>query len=313
MRLQQILSNLLTNAVKFTPDSGAVRLTVQRRENVVEMIVSDNGMGIASDFLPLVFEPFRQADGSTTRAHGGLGLGLAIVKHLVEAHGGTVAAESGGEGRGATFTARLPIIAAYAQHDEPAAPSPAASGDRAVRDDRTLDGVIVLVVDDDRDSRDVVTVFLEAADARVFTAASADEALSVLQREHVDILLADIAMAGEDGYSLIRNVRALEPPLKTIPAIALTSFTGEAHRVRALQAGFQIHLGKPIESRTLVDAVASLAFGVASYETKSSDAIVPARTTRLGSRRDRRSGFVSRPDPSPCRFENGGRPSSGSR
>jgi CheY-like chemotaxis protein len=261
-RLQQILSNLLTNAVKFTPDSGDVRLAIRRADNVVEMIVSDNGKGIASDFLPWVFEPFRQADGSTTRSYGGLGLGLAIVKHLVEAHGGTVTADSAGEGQGATFTVRLPLIAAYADESE----SPTSTAKQATGDGLSLGGVTVLVVDDDPESRELVTVLLEDAGAFVFSAASAAEALDVLQRQHVDLLLADIAMPGEDGYSLVRNVRALESTSKArIPAVALTSFTGEDNQQRSLEAGFQLHIGKPAESRTLVDAVASLTQRVPSH------------------------------------------------
>jgi PAS domain S-box-containing protein len=263
LRLQQILSNLLTNAVKFSPDSGVVSLAIQRAGNVVEMIVSDNGKGITADFLPLVFEPFRQADGSTTRAYGGLGLGLAIVKHLVEAHGGTVAAYSAGEGQGATFTVRLPIIAASADESESVATSTATP---VTGNGRSLDGVTVLIVDDDSESRELLTVLLEDAGAVVCSAGSAAEALGVLLREPVDVLLADIAMPGDDGYSLMRKVRALESMRKaTIPAAALTSFTGEGDERRSLEAGFQLHLGKPVESRTLVDAVASLAFRVASH------------------------------------------------
>jgi CheY-like chemotaxis protein len=263
VRLQQILSNLLTNAVKFAPDAGAVRLAIQRTDNIVEMIVSDNGKGIAADFLPLVFDPFRQADGSTTRVYGGLGLGLAIVKHLVEAHGGTVAADSAGDGQGATFTVRLPIVAAYAEESESPAKSTAT---QVAGNGRSLESVTVLVVDDDLESRELVTVLLENAGAFVFSSGSAAEALRVLQREHVDVLLADIAMPAEDGYSLIRKVRALESTSKArIPAAALTSLTGEGNEQRSLGAGFQLHIGKPVESRTLVDAVASLAFRVTSH------------------------------------------------
>jgi nitrogen-specific signal transduction histidine kinase/CheY-like chemotaxis protein len=264
-RLQQILSNLLTNAVKFTHDKGEVRLVVRPARNVVEMIVSDNGKGIAPDFLPLVFEPFRQADGSTTRMHGGLGLGLAIVKNLVEAHGGTVSAHSAGEGRGATFTVRLPVVAAYAEEAQGAVQPSSALAGPGRADTRSLEGITVLVVDDDADSRDVVAVFLETARASVLTAASAAEALTVLQNEAVDVLVADIAMPGEDGYSLIQKVRALASPAKAmIPAAALTSFTGKEDERRALQAGFQLHLGKPIESSTLVEAVASLGYPLVS-------------------------------------------------
>jgi len=259
-RLQQILSNLLTNAVKFSPDSGAIRLSIRRMDSVVELIVSDNGKGITADFLPFVFEPFRQADGSTTRAYGGLGLGLAIVKHLVEAHGGTVAAFSAGEGQGATFTVRLPIIAVDADQGEPAAQSAATQPTG-----RSIAGITVLVVDDDPESRELVTVFLEDAGALVFSSDSVAEALRVLQREHIDVLLADIAMPGEDGYSLIRTVRALGPRSKArIPAAALTSFTAARDQRRSLDAGFQLHIGKPVESRTLIDAVARLTDGMAS-------------------------------------------------
>jgi PAS domain S-box-containing protein len=262
-RLQQIVSNLLTNAVKFTPDAGTVRLTVRRSQEVVELIVSDTGQGIAPDFLPLVFEPFRQADGTTTRTHGGLGLGLAIVKHLAEAHGGTVTADSAGEGRGATFTVRLPIGAAYGEHGG-LAPKPSQVASREPSNGRGLAGITVLVVEDDPDSRDVVAAFLRDARAQVLTASSAAEALAVLQRERVDILLADIAMPGDDGYALIAKVRGLDSPIRNIPAAALTAFTGNGHGQRALQAGFQLHLGKPIESRTLLEAMASLALPLAS-------------------------------------------------
>jgi PAS domain S-box-containing protein len=263
-RLQQILWNLLTNGVKFTPDGGAIHLSVRRTDHVVEIAVTDNGRGIGADFLPRVFEPFLQADGSSTRSHGGLGLGLAIVKHLVEAHGGTVSAESAGEGHGSTFTVRLPIVAVYAEEPE-ASPSSSSLAGRAVAPVHSLEGVTVLVVDDDADSRDLLTACLEVSSASVLTAASAAEALEVLQRERVDALLADIAMPGEDGYALIRKVRALESPLTaTIPAAALTSFTHEDDRQRALQAGFQLHLAKPIESRSLVEAVASLMMGIAA-------------------------------------------------
>lgn len=263
-RLQQILLNLLTNAVKFTPDSGTVRLTVQRWDDTVELIVSDTGKGITADFLPLVFEPFRQADGSTTRTHGGLGLGLAIVKHLAEAHGGTVEAHSDGEGKGATFTVRMPIAVASGRENRPSDRSRVLSGDEMAGHGQSLAGLAVLVVEDDADSREVITAILQGAGAHVLTASSAAEALYVLQRENVAILLADIAMPDEDGYALIKKVRALDSPMKTIPAAALTSFTGNGHGQRALEAGFQLHLGKPIESRTLVDGLASLASPMAS-------------------------------------------------
>jgi signal transduction histidine kinase/ActR/RegA family two-component response regulator len=251
-RLQQIAWNLLSNAVKFTPAGGFVRVRLRRGDHGAELIVSDNGPGIAGDFLPVVFEPFRQADASTTRVHGGLGVGLAIVKHLAEAHGGTVTAESRGEGRGATFTVRLPLVSIPASwqgdvgHLSAAAPL-------------TLDGISVLLVDDDEDSRQVIASHLERHHAVVLTAASCPQAWDVLQHEHVDVLLSDIAMPGEDGYALVGKVRASATSrIASIPAVALTALARDEDRQRALRAGFQLHLAKPIEARSLVTAVATL-------------------------------------------------------
>ena len=219
-RLQQVVQNLLSNAIKFSNEGGIVDVRIRADGGTAEVAVSDNGQGIAPAFISSVFEPFRQADGSSTRLHGGLGLGLSIVKHLVEAHGGAVSAQSAGEGRGATFCVRLPIA------------SPAISIDIALERRRpvptmdlvaaqSLEGMSVLVVDDDEQSRLVVAAHLEAYHAEVRTAPSAAEALDVLQHEHVDVLLADIAMPGEDGYSLIRRLRALDSPdVRTIPAAA---------------------------------------------------------------------------------------------
>jgi len=225
-------------------------------KDLVELSVSDTGQGIPREFIGSVFEPFRQADGSTTRLHGGLGLGLSIVKHLVDAHEGFVSVQSAGVGRGATFTVRLPVVsvAAHASvfNDRRAMlrrPAPAA---------QSLDGVSVLVVDDDEESRNVVAAHLEGHHAAVLTAASAAQAVEMLQREHVDVLLADIAMPGEDGYSLIRKVRALDARIAAIPAAALTAFARNEDRQLALQAGFQLHLTKPIDAQALVSAVASL-------------------------------------------------------
>ena len=257
-RLRQILLNLLSNAVKFTPEGGAIRVSVCRSDSGIEIAVGDTGQGITADFLPFVFEPFRQADGSTTRRHGGLGLGLAIVRHLVAAHGGVVEVESEGLGRGATFTVRLPFVAVYDDPDgiDRPAVSPATDADLA-----SLDGVSVLVVDDDRASRDVAVAALERHGARVVTAASAAEALRVLRAQVVDVLLSDIAMPDEDGYSLIRNVRMLDTPMASVPAAALTSFARDEDREAALGAGFQMHLTKPIDAHSLVAAVARLAHG----------------------------------------------------
>jgi signal transduction histidine kinase/CheY-like chemotaxis protein len=259
-RLQQILWNLLTNAVKFTPAGGRVHVALVRTSTMLEIAVTDTGCGIPREFLPFVFEPFRQADGSTTRRHGGLGLGLSIVKHLVDAHGGTVSVDSGGDGCGATFTVRLPVVAVSAPLSEPAGPlaSPDDSN-RAPVTGTSLHGLSVLVVDDDEESRDIVAEYLQGHQAIVRTAMSAGQAFEVLQRERVDVLLADIAMPDEDGYALIRKVRACTTSaLGTIPAAALTAFARDEDRQRALQAGFHLHLAKPIDPKSLVDAVASL-------------------------------------------------------
>jgi signal transduction histidine kinase/CheY-like chemotaxis protein len=257
-RLQQVAWNLLSNAIKFTPDRGVVQVRLCRTDDEVEIVVSDSGQGIPRAFLPSVFKPFCQADGSTTRLHGGLGLGLSIVKHLIEAHGGTVRADSGGEGRGAAFTVRLPRIACpdrtvtATDHDS--------STSLWEREHSTalLKGLSVLVVDDDAECRQVTAAHLESEQAEVLTAASAAQALDLLKRAHVDVLLADIAMPGEDGYSLIRKLRALGPSIGSIPAAALTSCARDEDRQQALRAGFQLHLAKPIEGHSLIAAVASL-------------------------------------------------------
>jgi signal transduction histidine kinase/ActR/RegA family two-component response regulator len=253
-RLQQVVWNLLANAVKFTPEGGAVRVRVGRRGNAGEIVVADSGSGIPRDFLPSVFEPFRQADASATRLYDGLGLGLAIVKQLVEAHGGSIAVDSAGEGQGATFTVRLPLAREPHHLHQPADPVP-----ELASAPHSLLGLSVLVVDDDADSRDVVSAYLEAHHATVQTVASAADAFALLQRQSVDVLLADVAMPGEDGYSLIRRVRALHRGRAAlIPAAALTAFAREEDRAAALNAGFQMHLTKPIDPDALVAAVATL-------------------------------------------------------
>ena len=252
-RLQQIVWNLLSNAVKFTEEGGRVVVQLRRRQAAAEIVVTDDGVGIPAEFLPCVFEPFRQADASSTRRHGGLGLGLSIVKHLAEAHGGTISASSAGEGRGSTFTVRLPTRAASSEQ-APAVALLAAS----VSPSDSLDGLSVLVVDDNRESREVAAAQLRSRLAAVWTAESPPQAMEILQREHIDVILADIAMPGEDGYSFIKRVRALNAPAATTPAAALTALAREEDRQRALEAGFQMHLAKPIDGESLAAAVAGL-------------------------------------------------------
>jgi CheY-like chemotaxis protein len=255
VRLQQVASNLIANAVKFTESGGAVDVRLRRAGEDVELTVADTGQGIPADFLPWVFELFRQADGSTTRVHSGLGLGLSIVKSLVQAHDGSVSVHSAGEGRGATFVVRLPVAVWEGPGtpetvDRPAPPKP---------DVPSLEGIHVLVVDDDEQNREVVAAHLAERHAAVLTATSAPEAFAILQRERVDVLLADIGMPGEDGYSLIQRIRALSPPaVASIPAAALTAFAREEDRELALNAGFQMHLAKPIDPSVLIAAVATL-------------------------------------------------------
>jgi signal transduction histidine kinase/ActR/RegA family two-component response regulator len=254
VRLEQVASNLIGNAVKFTPDGGGVDVRMRRVGDRAELTFSDTGQGIAPEFLPCVFEPFRQADGSTTRTHSGLGLGLSIVKTLVEAHNGTIHVHSAGDGMGAEFVVTLPVAVW-----EPAVPAPPDGDAPFARVIPSLAGVRVLVVDDDEASRDVVAAHLHGCHAAVSTAPSAADGFALLQREHFDVLLADIGMPGEDGYSLIRRVRALSRPgSASIPAAALTAFAREEDCERALRAGFQLHLAKPIELSALVAAVAKL-------------------------------------------------------
>ncbi len=255
-RLQQVAINLLSNAVKFTPKGGAIHVRVNRVGDTAEMVVTDTGQGIAPAFLPSVFDAFRQADGSATRIHSGLGLGLSIVKNLVEAHAGTVTAHSRGEGCGATFTVRLPFAEGGEWRESSVFARP---GSARLESGFSLEGMAVLVVDDDEQSRDVVAAHLHERHAAVLTAASAAQAFELLQHERVDVLLADIGMPGEDGYGLIRRIRALKASkVASIPAAALTAFARDDDRLQALHAGFQLHLAKPIDERSLVTAVASL-------------------------------------------------------
>lgn len=252
-RLQQIIWNLLTNAVKFTPDGGEIGLELRSVQSYVEIVISDSGCGIDPEVLPRVFDRFVQAKHATAPSHGGLGLGLAIVRHLAEMHGGSVHASSAGEGKGARFTVVLPLQAAS----------------RAVVDDQRpggferpprLDGIRVLFIDDNTDARDLVATILTDAGAKVRTSDSMDAALLALRRERPDVLISDIEMPEGDGYQMIRALRLRDEDTVTpIPAIALTGATRPDDRIRILAAGYQLHVPKPVDPGELVAAVASLA------------------------------------------------------
>jgi signal transduction histidine kinase/ActR/RegA family two-component response regulator len=262
-RLQQVLWNLLSNAIKFTPRDGHVTVSLERHEGYVQVGVTDTGQGIAEEFLPHVFERFRQADSSTTRQHGGLGLGLAIVKQLVELHGGSVRVRSEGAGRGATFTVRLPLVPVRAVSESPRRSLPAhdiAAATPAVPAAAVLDGLRLLVVDDEADARDLVEHLLTESGAIVTVVGSGAEALECIEAMPPDLLVSDIGMPGMDGFELMRRVRALPPGRGgAVPAIALTAFARSEERTRSLQAGFQLHVAKPVEQAELVAAIASLA------------------------------------------------------
>jgi PAS domain S-box-containing protein len=256
-RLQQIIWNLLSNAVKFTPRNGRVMVQLQRVNSHLEIVVGDTGIGIDAKFLPHVFERFRQADGSSTRPHGGLGLGLAIVRHLVELHGGSVHVDSAGENLGATFTVKLPV--AVALREQPGRVHPAASDTLPSDNGIRLDGIRVLAVDDEPDARMLLSALLGAAGAEVSVAESSDEALGLLASKQFDVIIGDIEMPREDGYTFIRKVRQLEADgqMQT-PAIALTAYARAEDRVRALTSGYQTHVPKPVEPTELMAVITSL-------------------------------------------------------
>ena len=256
-RLQQVVWNLLANAVKFSPRGGRVLLRLARADGQAIISVRDEGEGIAPEFLPHIFEPFRQADSTSTRAYGGLGLGLGIVRHLVELHGGTVRAESAGPGQGATFIVRLPMPAVRGAFPRPEA---AAAAELSLDALPALDGVRVLVVDDEPDARAAVVVILQERQASVTAVGSVAEALDVLERDPPDVLLSDIAMPGEDGFTLIRRVRGLPRGRgRGVPAAALTARAAREDRMRVLLAGYQSYLVKPVEPAELVAVIANLA------------------------------------------------------
>jgi signal transduction histidine kinase len=258
-RLQQVCWNLLSNSIKFSHDAGRIDVTLQQRDGNAVIRVTDHGKGIAPEFLPHVFDRFRQADASTTRQQGGLGLGLAIVRNLVEMHGGTVEAFSAGDNKGAAFTVTLPLVPAVDKSTLDKSPDAAAPGEPVVPR-ISLAGVNVLVVDDDADARRVVGKVLQRHGATVRTAACAADALADLDKATPDVLRSDIGLPGDDGYALIANVRARDGA-RDIPAAALTAFAREEDRLHALEAGFHTHVAKPVQSARLVAVVAELANG----------------------------------------------------
>ena len=285
-RLQQVVWNLLSNAVKFTPREGRVTVSLKRVEDDVVLRVEDTGIGISPDFLPYVFDRFRQADGTATRRHGGLGLGMAIVRHLVELHGGTVRVHSEGEGQGATFTIELPThLELTGDHDEDTGTPMEDTGTPMIEagDEapvQHLDGVSVMVVDDDQDSRSFMSQLLQNHGASVVAAESTSEALGRLRQLRPRVLISDIGMPGEDGYALIRRVRELsEDEGGGVPAIALTAYARPEDERAALGAGYQRHLSKPVSVPHLMATIAELAAGPAAANDPT-PAALPARRRR---------------------------------
>jgi PAS domain S-box-containing protein len=258
-RIQQVVWNLLTNAVKFTPSGKTVRVTLVREHSTARIRVTDEGQGISPDFLPFVFDRFRQADNTTRRRLGGLGLGLSIVKHIVQAHGGTVHADSEGEGRGATFTINLPVRAVRLNEgdDEMGINRDHARMPHLV--EARLDGLKVLVVDDEPDARRLLARVLDGVGASVTAVGSAAEAMSAIVDGPPDVLVSDIAMPGTDGYDLIRQVRGIGLTAKDLPAVAVTAFAHQDDRMRAMLAGFQVHVPKPVDPYDLTAIIATLA------------------------------------------------------
>jgi CheY-like chemotaxis protein len=272
-RLQQVAWNLLSNAIKFTPARGQVTLKVQvHEEGSALFIVEDTGMGIPDRFLPHVFDRFKQVDGSLTRSHGGLGLGLAIVRHIVELHGGTVSVDSGGENGGTTFTVALPGLGARRQPNGFARPD--------MSGEQNLEGLRILVVDDQSDERELLKMILMREGAEIQTVESAEEGLTTLASWRPQVLISDIAMPLEDGYSFIKRVRGLDDRVSAaVPAIALTAHARIEDKQRALDAGFDYHVGKPFDRARLIAAVGAAAdLALGARRTKS---FSPARGNPL--------------------------------
>ena len=253
-RLQQVLWNLLSNSVKFTPLKGRIEVLLREVDDFAEIIIRDSGHGIPQDFLPFVFERFRQADGSSKRKHGGLGLGLSIVKNLVEMHGGTITAESAGEGSGATFTIMLPLLLTRKSDDDGGPAGPLVKGV-----ERNFAGVRILIVDDDADSREMLRFFLEDKKAQIMTVGTAWEAVVQFSAFEPDILISDLGMPEMDGYDLIKQIRAM--PSENggrIPAIALTGYVSVEEQKRVDAAGFDVHVAKPVDFNKLVETISRL-------------------------------------------------------
>ncbi|MEG4206341.1 ATP-binding protein [Microcoleus sp. Pol7_A1] len=260
-RLQQVVWNLLSNAIKFTPKNGRVQIRLERVNSHVEITVSDTGPGISSDFLPFVFDRFRQHDSTTTRSYGGLGLGLAIVRQLVELHGGTVTVVSPGIGQGTSFTVKLPVMIIHPPASDSERLNSIVEADARVEASPTLEGLQILVVDDEADALELLSTILQKYGADVIAVDSVKEALTVIETatRSPDVLVSDIGMPDEDGYSLIRKLRQLEAQRGgRLPAIALTAYARNDDRRQALLAGFQMHLTKPVDAADLVAVVASL-------------------------------------------------------
>jgi len=254
-RLQQVLWNLLSNAVKFTPRQGRVSVKIARTNSYLEVVVSDSGIGIPEDFLPYVFDRFTQADTTSARKHAGLGLGLSIARHIIELHGGTLAAESPGEGRGATFRITLPVRALHPQEVD--SPQPIAPVD-TIANDIMLNGLRIMLVDDEDETRELLKMMLSSHGAEVLAAASGTEALAQIDECQPGIIVSDIGMPVMDGYMFMKRVRALDSEHRSVPAIALTAYARAEDRLRALAAGFQMHVPKPVEASELVMVIASL-------------------------------------------------------
>jgi signal transduction histidine kinase/ActR/RegA family two-component response regulator len=261
-RLQQVVWNLVSNAIKFTPRGGGIEVAVTRAGSAVALEVRDTGQGVRAEFLPRIFDRFSQQDASTTRGQSGLGLGLSITRHLVELHGGTITASSAGEGRGATFHVEIPMIAVRELRgqfdDRPTGRTPLPTKASGVVHTARLDGLSILAVDDQADTLAVIHRVLTRAGAEVRTALSVADALTMLRGWEPGCIISDIGMPGRDGYSFIRELRDLPPPLRTVPVIALTAFARDSDRALALEAGFTDHLSKPVDTAALLQKVASL-------------------------------------------------------